>query len=31
MGSIFQVGSDDGLVCCFFDVFVAHNFYGGYF
>ena len=26
-GSIFQVGSDDGLVCCFFDVFVAH--YGG--
>ena len=23
-GSIFQVGSDDGLVCCFFDVFVAH-------
>ena len=25
MGSIFQMGSDDGLVCCFFDVLVAHN------
>ena len=23
-GSIFQVGSDDGLVCCFLDVLVAH-------
>ena len=24
MPHIFQVGSDDGLVCCFFDVLVAH-------
>ena len=25
MGSIFQMGSDDGIVCCFFDVLVAQN------